>query len=371
MANAKKSTFFQKMGAKVNAAHNKHKGDETNYGNQELPPLEGGVAQLDSMEITTVSEGKKNAGQFLFRAVGIVQHPEFVGHQKVRGQRTQLMELLCDTPDAAGRKTFDEHYAWVLNEIRKFGVNTEEMKGEDLEDVMKQLSDEKPYFMFRVWKGKPNKDYPEPRVNHQWNGRMDEGYDPGDVASGTMADNSPEPNAEAAPTEAEESGGGDEGGGDENTATEGGEFNEFEDLSTLLEKANEGDEDAHRKLKELAVAAGVEEEAVDNAGNWQEVVDLITAAQGSGEGEATEAEPEPEPEPEKPYVPKKGDVVSYKVIDPKTKKPLVDPKTKKERKPVEVEIVAVNTKTKTVDLKNNDDGKTLYKGVPFASLIRE
>jgi hypothetical protein len=120
----------------------------------------------------------------------------------------------------------------------------------------------------------------------------------------------------------------------------------------------------------MAVNAGASAEQVDKLPNWEAVSEFITSNQGGGEAAEGEAEAEAEAEPE-PINPKKGEMYKYQVLDAKTKKPLMNMKVKppKPLAPVDVEVTLVNTKSKTVDLKNVDDGKTIYKTVPFDQLI--
>jgi hypothetical protein len=95
---------------------------------------------------------------------------------------------------------------------------------------------------------------------------------------------------------------------------------------------------------------------VDEAENWAAVVELIRA----GGKEDTESE-EPAEEPEEaPWEPVKEEVYHFRPIDPKSKKPV--------KKPVEVEIVSVDKKTKTVALKSLDDPKRTWKGVKWDAL---
>ena len=89
------------------------------------------------------------------------------------------------------------------------------------------------------------------------------------------------------------------------------------------------------------------------ADSWADVVEMIREAQGASEEEAEEETEEEEEEAEE-ITPNKGDVYNYK-----------PPKSKKT---VEVEVIKVLSKAKTCDVKNLDDGKSIYKAVPWSQL---
>lgn len=342
-----KSAFMAKMGDKLRKAHEAHKGDETTYsefGN--LPEgIDGGIAQIVEVKFDQYKKGETK-GEFFFYAAGTVHKPLEHNGMRTEGLRTVIMEPLCDTPTRT-RKTVDDHVEWIYNELRKLGVDTSSMSFDDLEPACEALKEAAPFFRFRTWKGSKAtegkyKDQ-EPRVQHQWDGAVE--YDPETgEGGGAVEDSSGE-----APSESEAA-----------SSEAGGEI----DVAALVEQANSGDGDAQQALTDAALAAGVSKEDVDTAANWEAVADYITQA---GEGAVSS---ESEPEPEKPWEPKKGETCTYQPIDPKTKKPFIDPKTKKARKPVECTIEGSDKKSKTATLKNLDDGKTTYKGVKWDAITK-
>ena len=123
-AQVTKSALAAKLGARGDKAIKEHRGDATTYGLQRLPGgISNGVARLTDCKFDTVGEGKRNAGEFYFRAAGVVLEPSTNDKGvPVRGLQTSIMEMLCDTTTADGKKTtMEDHVANILNELRKLG----------------------------------------------------------------------------------------------------------------------------------------------------------------------------------------------------------------------------------------------------------
>lgn len=369
---AANSEFFKKVGSKLPQAHKAHKDDDTDYGNVELPAGIEGIAQLVECKVDKVKEGKKNAGQFYFYAAGVVVKPSNHEGLPILGLRTSIMEMMCDTPDAATKKTFADHYGWVLNELAKLGVDRSTMAedGSDFETTLAALKEAKPFFRFRTWKGpkQTTGQYAgqEPRVNHQWQGAVEYESD-GSEVSGAVEDETPKATALNPTAAKEDEVPFDDGAGSEATESTVDqeaaaiEESDADNIDTLIEQANNGDSEAGEKLTAMAEGAGATKKQIEDAPDWNAVAALINAGNKEPEAEASA-------EPEQPFLPAKEEIYKYQVIDAKTKKPVMDTKTKKPKKAIEVEVVAVNTKAKTVDLKNVDDGKTIYKAVPWDAL---
>jgi len=355
------SSLAARIKAKAKKAFDAAKTAEPTYdtgGN--LPTgIEGGIAQLVDCCVKKIKGGKSNAGELMFFAAGVVVSPEEVNGVHIKGLRTSIMEPLYDTP-TRGRKTFGEHLDWVLNEMKKLGADLSEVSEDELEGVMADLKEAKPYFRFRTWSGSKqeivkdgnkwkvgDKSYlseaaakaanpyagREPTVNNTWGGTKGLEDYVSEEPEGAVVDETTSDAAEEA-EEAEEAAAEVEEGGDN-------------DLSELAEQADGGDEDAQRELEKLAKAADVD---AANIATWAEVAEAIQAA-GSGE-EAEEAEEEAEEA--EPTIPNKGDVYSFKA--------------KGKKKAVDHEVVAVLPKAKTVTLKNLDDGSML-KGIAWSELV--
>jgi hypothetical protein len=165
-------------------AWNAHKGDETkvNTGG-ELPEIDFGVAQLVSIKIDQYKKGD-NAGEYYYLAAATVISPKRAqlpdgSWVDIEGLRTQVgPEPLCDTPNASGKKkTFEDHMAFISNELRKLGLETKNLdinSVDDLKAICKTVADTAPYFKFRTWKGEKQTSGPyagkEPLLNHDWQG---------------------------------------------------------------------------------------------------------------------------------------------------------------------------------------------------------
>lgn len=371
-----KSGFLAKHGDRMRKAFDAHKGDETEYSNfGDLPAGVEGVAQLVECRLTQVKEGKKNAGEWLFYAAGAVKQPaEFEG-QRLFGRRTSITCPLYDTPDRQGRKTLEEHLAWVTNELRKLGVDTAEMDVEELPDTLAAVKEAAPHFRFRTWKGDKQtqgryKDQ-EPRVQHFWEGIVDWTEDdeagmPSQAQDNTRAPGTPKaaaavrvattPRTAASPVNGKGTAG--EGKVKPTEKEEPPEGPEFGDLDSLAEAADGGDDGAVEKLTQLALDAGVTQEQIDEADNWSSVVELIGGA--GEESEAPEETATEEVTEEEDGTPKVEQVFSYRPVDPTTKK--------KAAKAIQVEVTAVNTEKKTCDVKSLSDRKKGWRGVKWDAL---
>jgi hypothetical protein len=190
---SKVSGIFSRYGSKAVEAFNKHKGDETEYGNfGDLPPgIDGGIAQLVDCRVLEIKEGKQNAGELMFFARGIVVEPEEVEDPRtglvvrIKNRNTTLSEPLFHTAGRA-RETFEDHMAYVLNHLRKLGLSTEDIAATDEEfnSQLATLKESAPFFRFGTWLGPKSEQYPNPRVNHRWEGTLGlEDYTPPDEGS--------------------------------------------------------------------------------------------------------------------------------------------------------------------------------------------
>jgi len=290
MAKSMKSGLAGKLGLAGNKAVQSHKDDETKFpGGGSLPTgIENGIAQLVECKFDLFKSGD-NTGEYYFMAAGVVLAPSTQDGIPILGLRTQLgPEPLCDTPKSRGRKTVDEHISWVLNELRKLGVDTSSLTIEDLEATVEALKAEAPTFRFRTWKGKPTKDFPDPRVNEQWRGACEYAVDAA-------------PPVEDETAEAEE---------DVEDAAEAAE--EEVDLAALGEAADGGDEDAAKRLEELAEEQGIDPEEIES---WAEVASMLASGETPEEAEEEteeETEEEEEPEEEEDAIPAKDEIWYYK-----------------------------------------------------------
>lgn len=348
------SPLARKLAA-LDGAVKKHANDPTEMGRVDLPPgIKNGVARVVKCYFGEVAQGKQNAGELFFRAEAVVVEPEFLKvdgrDMKVRGLRTSIMEMVCDTttkgtPPKTTSKA--EHVANVLNELRKMGVSTNDLeKGADLEVVCEQVTQAKPYINFST---SPRYDMNDrTKVTgawENWNGTegledyVEGGGDGVQDETGGTTDDAGEPTADdmdPPPPAADADG---------------------PDLDSLAERADGGDADAIGELVNLAEAGGIDTaDGSDwaNSASYADAVELIKAA-------GTDAQTE---EPEPTFEPEKGKVYSFHPVvkDAKGKETIA-------KKAVEVQVTAVYKKSETVDLKNLTNPKLVYKGVAWDKLV--
>lgn len=328
-----KSGLADRLGKKLRDAHNKHKDDETRLGGGgDLPAgIEGGVAQLIKAGFGQYKEGP-NQGKDYYMARFVVKSPFDFNGEKIEGRQFNIGPLpLCDTPNAKGKKrTFDDHYDFFLNELRLEGIETADLNEDDLEAAVAQLEEDQPHIKFRTWQGQPTEAFPNPRVNVENRGVCE--------YNGQVHD------------EVEDNSGGEEPEADEPEPDEPEAEEQEEDVQDLAKRADRKNSDkaAAARLVDIAKELGVDYEAADD---WAGVAEAIEEARAGGSSGAADSDWEPSVEEVYLYTP-----------------PGKDPKTKRAYKAVECEVIKVYGKTKKCDLKNLDDGKTIYKVVPWDQL---
>lgn len=407
--------LLKTLGGKAEKAFETHKKSTTKpkQGMVELPAGINGIAKLTSLSIQPVAgEKAKFKGKPQFVATGVIVAPTTHDGVPIRGLFTRLTELLCDTPDQS-RKTVDEHIDRMLMILRGLGLNTAGLKMQHLQKAMDLLVKKGVYFRFRTWKGDKqtvgkyaNK---EPKVNHQWEDVVEyEEDETPKVADSTPDDEELEDNSEpdeAEPDEAEEEAAAYKAKLKDKKATakpakaekpvkgkkaepepdededEGDEpFTEMDDLDSLAERADEGDKDALKKLRQLALEAGIS--LKQQKENYETFAELAEAVKGdktkdeededdedeenddeAGDDDDNDEDDEADEEPEVVVSP--NEVYSYeiKVKNPKT--------NRTELRTISVLTTKVNTKARTCVIKNLEDGKTLYKDVPFSDLSQQ
>jgi hypothetical protein len=363
-AQQKQSSLAARLGEKVRKAFEEKKADAPEFDSQAGLPagIEGGVAQLVECKFLQVAAGKQNAGKDMFFAAGVVVSPTETNGVNLVGLRTMISEPLYDTPTRS-RKSVEEHVEWVMNEMKKLGIDMSEMSIDDIEDVAATLKEQQPHFRFRTWAGSKQEiesrggkffvgtkgPYSteagakaanpfagtEPRVQHTWNGACEYvGEDDG----GGVADETEEAPAKQ-PVKSTKA-----------TKTRvAPEKEEPEvDLVELATAADGGDQDSAGQLSNLAKEAGVDEDAINSADSWASVVELM---QGEGDGEGGEGEETEEAADD--WKPEKGEVYPYKAPGKK--------------KAVDCEVTAVFETRETVNLKDLNDEK-VYKAIPWAKL---
>ncbi len=359
-------SLFKLLGKQLVEAHNQHATAETVLpGGGDLPPGVNGIAQLVSCEIKLIKDGD-NQGKPMFYAAGVVVEPETFydkttrQEMKVGGLRTNISEMLFDTPDRKGEnsaKTVGDHIGRMYNYLRLLGLDTSQLNPQNIEASMAALVESGVYYRFRTWQGKATDEYPDPRTNHTWGEAVE--YEPEPAAEGAVAA-APEPVAApvaaAAAPKAAKAGpapkaapvaaaapvvapnANPDGAADE------------PDLDKLGEDANGGEQEAIDKLVELATAAGLDEATINGTPAWGDLVPMIREAGGGAAAEvATE------------WVPEVKDIYGWKVSTVNKGKKTVA------KSATDCDVVAVDTDKKTVTLKDKATGKT-YKGVSWDEL---
>jgi hypothetical protein len=436
---SKVSGIFSRYGSKAVEAFNKHKADETEYGNfGDLPPgIDGGVAQLVDCRVLEIKEGKQNAGELMFFARGIVVEPEQVEDPRtglvvrIKNRNTTLSEPLFHTAGRA-RETFEDHMAYVLNQLRKLGLSTEDIAATDEEfnAQLATLKESAPFFRFRTWQGPKSDQYPNPRVNHTWEGTQGlEDYTPPDEGSPIEDDTDL-----AAPSERSEGNGSAtrsqvgpsktlsspsgrpvaatptktrptarEPQPNSPTGLPGGKpvapsarpatpsagrpsgkppaqpvaspaaevVDEFGDLDSLAEKADAEDKQAQKSLEAMATEAGVPREAVKKARSWADVAVLIAAAGQPGDEEEEE---EGGDEDESTEGTEEASPDESDEEEDEWEGPVVGDMYSYRigKKLADVEVLEVNAAKRTVTVKNYSEPKgPPIKGVKWAQLIRK
>jgi hypothetical protein len=272
-------------------AHEQHKADDTTFGFADLPPDINGVALFTEGLLKEYKDGD-NKGKPYLSLTGIVCKPD-----DLRGARAPLMINLFDGTGAKAKK-FDERVAQALNEMRKLGVDTKGIKPEQWETALKGVAQNKTYFRFRTWKGEATKEYPNPRVQVDFQGKV-EGYKDDGPSLPAVNDNT---------------------GGDGGADSAGAGTYDWEGLGV---SADGGDASAVETIQNAAKGAGLDPDAYQT---WSECAAAVAESAGGG-GDAGGSDASAGAE-ETPWKPEKDDVFLYQ------------PPGKGEKK-VEVQITAV------------------------------
>lgn len=363
-----------KLGACLNKSISAHAKDETDYGIIRIPPgINGGVARLQEARFGTYKTGNNKDKPFLY-LMGVAIEPREVNGMRVFGCQTSQTLPICETKTQKGDVTSeDENIETMMNHLRLLGgpeFTAEAKTVSDVEELVKELAEAKPYFRFSTSQGAATKEYPNPRTWENWHGSKGlEDYKEPDDGGGTD-DDSEEVEETAAASNGKVSSEAGKGPkkvpvpgkkdlkGKAAKVEEAPEDPEFNDLDSLAERADGGDTDAAAELAEQAANAGIDDEVVTNAESWGDIVALIKGESGE-ETEGEEVVEEEEVIEEEASGPSVGDVVTYKPLDKATKKP---------GKAVKCEIVEVDGEAGKVTIKSKTKPPVTYKGVPVSKL---
>ena len=275
----------------INKAKSEKAGETTKYNYQELPVIPNGVAILEKCIIESVKEGE-NKGKPRVLLEGSIDRPYSVdtpaGKVVTYGLKTILRLPLYGTKT----KDLDEAVGDVLNEFRKLGFDTKKHEAMEIDEMAAAIQESKMPFRFSTRMGKETKKpdgtkYPA-RIWESWNGVVED-YEPGE--SEGMVSDSTAPSKNGKHVEKDE--------GDDNT------FDLDQDLTTLADKADLGDEKARERLTVLAIQAGHSKADVKSADSWGDVAEMISGSADENDEVETYEE---------------GQDVTFSDVDPKTKK---------------------------------------------------
>lgn len=378
---AKTTSLSQKLGAKLKHHFDKSKMQDTTFSAfSGLPAgIQNGIAKLVECKFDTVAQGKENAGEIYFYAAGIMVTPETFTDKtgnthRIEGMRTSIVRPLYDTPQRENCKTAQEHLDWILNELRKLGLDTASLTFDQLEEACAALKTQDIYFKVRTWGGDEYKDkrtgeMKQGRVNESWEGAVSSVPDasdpmgavqddttpppvpakqtptakpqPNGVATNRMTAPAAKPTAKAAPAKAAPK---------PAPAPEPEVFSEFNDLDSLAERADAGDVEAQKELTTYAMNGGATNEDVDGAASWAEVAEMCRMA--------AEAPAADDTEDACPLT--VGNVYKFKPINPTTNKP--------DKRVHDVEVMSVNVVKGVCNLRNCAT-EVKYQNVPIDQVI--
>lgn len=373
----KKSNLLAKYGERAKKAIHAHADKPAEFVARRVPPgVRNGKARLLSMTFAKVEAGKQNADEVYYMARGVAVEPQAItdssgNRHQVEGCQTSEIEMVCDTVVNKGspkQRTvkLEEHIQSIENRMK--GVMGDNTFAEffaatngDLEEIARLVTEQCKdpshpgyFFHFETSVRKALKQGDEDGVWENWRGNADlEGYRPPEGGGANDQSALPPPSSNGDEATAH-----DEGPPDESQGTD------FQ-LMELAEQADAKDKDAKTKLKQLALDAGLDADTIVNADSWADVAQMVSAAQSGGD---TETQPESDEPPDEPartvavgenykYTPK--DAKGQPQKNARTGKPVV----------VSVEVVSVNAKEDTATVKNQNNPKVQYKGVPFSELV--
>ncbi len=308
---ASQAAIFKKLSKIAPSAHKTHSNTEAKIsGGASLPAgIAGGVCCFKSWKLDTQKNGK-NVGTPYVSITMTVQEPE-----EFRGMAASKTIFIRETRN----KSVEDKVGDVYNQIKLLGGDVSDT--ENLQEAVMLLEDLiGTYSRFHTWVGKATKDYPNPQVQVEFDGKVD-GYE-GDAVEEEEDDSVPcEQNKEQAVEEEQE---------------------QEIDLNALGKSADDGDVEAEDKLIELATEHAVDHEEFDT---WMEVVQAIQATQ---KGNGQDVEEEVEEEEEDSWIPEVGEVYTYKEED--------------------CEVMTVNKRKKTVSIQLYDEDDTEVKDVNWEEL---
>ncbi len=366
------NNLAQRLKNKLVAAHEatKNKETRTDQGARLPHDIQNGTAQLTNITYGKYKADAKNGlggkDYIMFRAI-LVSPVLHTDGTRIAGIPLQAKIIpLDDTPGLDKKKTFADHWDDVQDLFRQLGVNPPDVDnvpddGKPMaiqnyyDAAIKSMVNDKtstlyrPHFKLRTWRGEKQTTGKyagkEPLTQETWGAKV-EFNGVADPGAGITEQHQPGTNGDTSALQPEPFTEPPQGGAAEAPAAEepASEEPSQEDIIMALVEVANGDPDnttedgasAKQQLEEYAIAAGATQEQVTAAANWEEVAAMAL-------GNVPEAAPTGDP--------KVGDARKFKKRDSKGN-PLANVKDKKPFPAIDIEIVSVDPKAKTVTAKD-------------------
>jgi hypothetical protein len=370
-------------------------------GRPQVPPgINNGIVRLTDCRYALIDKEGETKGKPQWIATAVILLPRTHGNTKTEGMTFSRSVPLYDTPRSGGkRKSFGDHFTFVVDNLRALGVLDKMMVNEQgllddakIQAAMAMLKKAAPCFHFRSWRGKQqdieqsangswiltgdknDRSWPtreaaetanpyagkERLVNIEWLGRCD--APPEVEAAAHVVDQTGKPSGNGLAGAGQQTFNEFQGGGGGASTVN---MDDYEALIELAVQETAAGEAAAERLTSAGLAAGMSQKEIQEADSWDAVVQRIRAGAPSAPTASATQTAAAEDQGEPPPVLRK--VYRYRPIDPNTGKPAVNPKSKKPLK-VEAKVTKVNTADRTVNLLNQDDQKTTYKDVSWDAL---
>lgn len=345
-AKTSKSGLASRLGQEAQKAWQEHKDDAISADTgASLPPgIEDGVAKVVDCYISQYHKGDLKGKDYFMMAAVVVSPESFTDAKgtthNIAGRRISRGPIpICQSKDWEGKPvSVADNYNEMMDALKRLGVGVtdpEVLSPENIEATCEAVKGAEIHTGFRTWGGEKTERNKNAKVYVNWLRAVS--------FNGEATDAVVDDSAAAASDSSESS--------DDSGSTTEATDNSTVDIDELVSACDANDADSQRKLKDMALEAGVTEEQIDDAQNWREVADLLNEKTSGGSDDAKPADD---------WTPKADMVVRYKPIDGKTGKPRA--------KAINVEIKSVNTKNKTVKLLNLVDKKTEYDKVAWIDL---
>lgn len=351
MSKADFQKFAKAAAKKLDPAAKRSAHADIDYGFRPLPAgIRNGVAKLTEIGFDNYKEGKRKGEMFFFARALVLQPTKHEGEDLTSRKTSQMIHV--GSPETATEDANNRiaNLLKILSGNKEFTGNVTGF--EDYYDLCEILLKKAPTFEFStsVRKAQVDPGTGKPMTNPETGKVYEDGvwenwhrkceYVP-EVPSGAIKDSTSTQEEKSGPTTDPSNNG---TGHDDSQV----EYSDQEDLDQLLLRATEGDVIAQKTLTGMAIQAGMSEADTEEATSWTILYDFIKSPDNAG-GE----------DEKKPTPPKKGIVVGYSPIDPKTGKKL--PKR-------DCTVASVSEKKRTVTVTSNRDKSKSWENISWDDL---